>query len=369
LESSDARIPSQPAPDAAAGAGPVFPPNITPATYKDRSTALIVCGIIEILGGALCSLAIPFLFLSAMLTRKVAGGGVPLRSLPASVLTYSIMAAVLMTLGIGAIQAKRWARALNLILSWISLVMGILVTGMLIVVLPTSLRIGMQAAHHQDSPEVSTGIMAAILTFMIVFLAIFFIAVPLAFLLFYRTKNVEETCRHRDPVERWTDRRPLPIIAMALLVVFGGLYSLVVGISTPVFPFFGRYLAGIPGVIVFILFAGIEAYIAVLFFRMRVAGWWLALAAWTFRLASTVVTYAHGNFPELYSKMGWSQAQMDTLQRNPMFRSGAFLWMGPLFMMVYFGFLLWLKRYFHSPAPAGYTAPQSSIVAVSRPEV
>ena len=365
METSEPNIPPQTPPE---GAGtPALPPPAA-AAYKDRSTGLVICGILEILGGALCALAIPFLLLSAMLARK-AVPGVPLRNLPVSVLTYVFMAGVLISLGIGAIQAKRWAWALNLILSWISLIMGILITAMIVVILPASMRAGMQAAQNQSSPGVPTGIMAVIITFLIVLLAVLFVAVPFAFLLFYRSKNVEETCRHRDPVERWTDRRPLPVTAMALLAASSSVYSLFMSVSTPVLPFFGRYLSGLPGSLAYLLLAVLEAYIAVLFFRMKVAGWWLALVVWAARFISLVITYSHRNLTEFYSKLGWSQAQIEAVQRNPMFRSGGLLWMTPVIMLFYLGFLIWLKRYFGPVKPPSYGASASPQPAVIPPEV
>lgn len=365
METSEPGIPP-PIPPQEAAASPAPPFAASP--FKDRSTGLVIFGILEILGGALCALAIPFLLLSAMLARK-AVPGVPLRNLPVSVLTYVLMAGVLIALGIGAIQAKRWAWALNLILSWVSLITGILITAMIVVVLPASLRAGMQAAQNQSSPGVPTGIMAAIVTFLIVLVAVLFIAVPSAFLLFYRSKNVEETCRHRDPVERWTDRRPLPVTAMTLLVASSSVYSLLMSVSTPVLPFFGRYLSGVPGGFAYLLLAALEAYIAVSFFRMKVAGWWLALVVWVARLFSFVITYSHRNLTEFYAKLGWSQAQIEAVQRNPLFRSGGLLWMTPVIMLFYLGFLLWLKRYFGTAKPPSYSASASPHPTAIPPEV
>ena len=204
MESSGTDIPAPPAP-----APPLNPPA---PEYQDRSTGLVVFGIIEIAGGALAALAIPFVFLSAVLMRKAGGAAMPLRSLGVTFLTYALLAVVLITLGIGATQAKRWAWALNLIVSWIWLITGSLVTLLLIVLVPSGILAGMRmgAAQNPDTPPASAGFMAVIVTFMIVVAAVFLIVLPLIFLLFYRSKNVEQTCKHRDPVERWTDRRPTP---------------------------------------------------------------------------------------------------------------------------------------------------------------
>jgi len=336
-------------------------PAITP-DYKDRSTGLVIFGILEIGGGAMAALAIPIALFGAMVSRKATGGGMPMGSLFVTVLAYALASAVLVTLGIGATQAKRWARALNLIVSWVWLIGGSLVTVLIVFIFPSAVGAGLQAAAKQDpNAQVSTAAMAVILTLMIMFLAIFFVAVPLAFLLFYRSGNVEETCKRRDPVERWTDRLPLPILAFGLMASFEAVYYFLQGVAAPLFPFFGRYLTGLPGALAFVVIAALDVYIAVSFFRMKVAGWWVAVLTVLVRLSSAAITFARGNLFQAYSRMGWSQAEIDRLQRNPLFRGGVFLWWSLGFMVVYLGFLLWTKRYFPVDAKTGYTDTHSSL--------
>jgi hypothetical protein len=328
LESSAADTP----PPSATGA---LPPatSAPPATYQDRSTGLLVFGILEIAGGALAALMIPFMLLGMVLGQKAAGGAVPLRSVIPSAITYAIAAVILVTLGIAAIQARRWAWALNLILSWIWLIAGVLITGLMI------------------SPAVA----AVIVTVMIVLFAVFFVLLPLAFLLFYRSRNVEETCRRRDPVERWTDRRPLPVIAVGLLAAVGSLYYLVISFTAPLFPFFGRYLTGVPGGIGCLAVALVDVFIAVAILRLKIVGWWVAVIALIIRIASAAITYARADLMQAYARLGWSSDRLAAVSNNPLLRSHAFLWVSLLFMILYFGFLLWLKRYFRPAAPPGYT--------------
>lgn len=90
-------------------APPAPPPPLNPPapSYQDRSTGLLVFGIIEIAGGALAALCIPLVFLSAVLMRRSGDTAMPLRSLAVTLLTYALLAVVLVTLGIGATQARR----------------------------------------------------------------------------------------------------------------------------------------------------------------------------------------------------------------------------------------------------------------------
>jgi len=325
-------------------------------TYSDRSTGLVIFGILEMIAGALAALAIPFALLGIVMARRL-GTGMPRTNGFVGVLSYAFAAAVLLTLGIGAIQAKRWARALNLIISWVWLIGGAVMTIGLTILLPRVMRPALlQASQRQGMQGVSTGVMAVFLTLTIVFVAVFFVVLPLAFLLFYRSPNVEQTCKHRDPVDRWTDSLPLPVLAYGLMAGSAGVYMLVLSFSTPIFPFFGKYLTGIAGASAMLVFAVIDAYIAYSFFRLNVRGWWVALVSMIIRIVSSAITYARADIMQAYGRLGWSQQQLDALKSNPVFNTDKFLWISLLFTLCYAGFLIWTKRYFPSPAPPNENA-------------
>ncbi|HYL11548.1 MAG TPA: hypothetical protein VEV41_00805 [Terriglobales bacterium] len=362
MELSGADIPSSPP----SAAPPPAPPS-APA-YKDRSTALVIFGIIEIAGGVLSALAVPFALIAAVLGRK-ASDAQPITGFALIALTYLALAALLITLGIGAIQAQRWAWALNLILSWIWLILGVLITLFLIILLPRGFLAGMRSAALQNpgARPVPPGIMAAVLTFFIVCFAVVLIVLPLVFLLFYRSKDVEQTCKACDPLERWTDRRPLPVLAFALLASVGCTYYLLTSFTTPA-PFFGRYLTGLPAVSFFLILAAVDAYVAYSFFRLKVAGWWVAVISMAIRLVSAILTVRAGNLMQAYSRMGWSQRQLDMIRANPMLRSGFLMGWTIVVLLLYFGFLLWLRRYFRPRPTPSYTGTSDSLLNPIPPE-
>jgi len=327
-------------------------PDPAPTTYPDRSTGLTIFGIIEILLGGLCALMIPLMLLAAAFSRKAVGGPLPAGTYVSAICTYFFIAAMLVTLGIGSIQAKRWARALNLILSWIGLITGVIMTVVMAVMLPSSFLAGMRQAANQSSNVTPppTGLMAVILTFIIVFVAIIFVLVPLAFLLFFGRKDVAETCNRRDPVERWTDRCPLPVLAVSILLGLGVPYSLILAVTAPMIPFFGKYVTGLPGSVALILLAAFDAFLAFAFYRQRIWGWWLAVTALALRLASAMITFRHDDILRAYSKMGWSQTQLNALSANPGFRAGSsMLWWGLAISIIMLLYLVWVKRYFQGP--------------------
>jgi len=312
--------------------------------FRDRGTGLIVFGVGQIILGLLAALMIPFVALGAFMSRMAPGGSMRPGQFISGVATYAFMAAVLIALGIGSVQMKRWARAITLVLSWYWLIMGALFTFLLTAMLPMTIRSALAQAQRNGpagpSPELSTGVMAVILTFIIIFVAVFLVIVPIAFIIFYGRKDVAETVRRRDPSDRWTDRTPLPVLGVSLIFALGALYLLMVGLTTPLFPFFGRYLTGITATLCFVLAAAFDAYLSLALFRLQSTGWWLATLTLPIRLLSAALTYGRADVMQAYSKMGMSNEQLKLLNSNPMLRGHVVLWWGLMSMVLLFFYLL-----------------------------
>lgn len=358
----------EPTPEPAPAPPPAAPSVVSPATtpqlpevppevpaYRDRSTGLTIFGVVQIILGLLAALMVPLIALGAFMSRLAPGGAMRPGQMISGVATYAFAAAALLTLGIGSVRMKRWARALTLVTSWYWLIIGALATVLLTAVLPVIMK-GVLAQMKQSgadasSAEVSTGVMAVILTLIIIFAAFFLVLVPIAFVVFYSRKDVAETCRRRDPVERWTDRTPLPVLGASLALFTGSLYMLMVGLTTPLFPFFGSYLTGIAAVACFVVLAALDLYISVALFRLQLSGWWIAIGSVSVHMVSMILTYARADLMQAYSKMGMSDAQLEMLNTSPLLRGHVLLWWSMLSMVLFLGYLVWLKRYF-KPAAA-----------------
>jgi uncharacterized membrane protein len=138
----------------------------------------------------------------------------------------------------------------------------------------------------------------------------------------------------------------LPVLGASVVFFTGALYLLLTGMTMPMFPFFGRYLTGIAGSLCFIVMAALDAYLAIALYRLQSSGWWIAVFAAAIRLISVALTYARADLMQAYSKMGMSEAQLQILNSNPMLRGHVFLWWGLISMLAFFGYLVWLRRYF-----------------------
>jgi len=332
-----------------------------PPAYTDRSTGLLIFGIIQIILGLLAALMIPFAMLGAFMSRLVPGGtGMRPGQVVSGVVTYAVLAAAFIVVGIGSVQTKRWARALTLVTSWYGLGIGTLSTIFLTAALPVSMR-GFMAEAQRNGPSpsypgasagVPTAVMAVIVTLIILFVAFFAIMVPLAFVIFYGRKDVELTCRDRDPVERWTDRTPLPVLGASVFLTVGAFFLLTTALTTPLFPFFGRYVTGIPGALSLLAFAALDTYLAVALFRLQSTAWWITIVTAFIRILSMVITYARADLMQAYSKLGFSESELHMLNSTPVFRSHVILWWGLLSSVLFCAYLLFLKRYFKPSMPS-----------------
>ena len=332
----------------------------TPPVYRDRKTGLLLFGVVQIILGLLAALMVPFVVLGAFMSRLTPGGPMRPGQFVSGVATYALVAVAFLTLGIGSVQTKRWARALTLVSSWYWLIIGTLATVAMTAVLPVAMRGALaqaqQSSANPPSADITTGVMAVMITLMIVFLTVFLVLLPIAFVVFYRREDVELTCRHRDSVQRWTDRTPLPVLGASVAFFVGSLYTVVLAVTTPMLPLFGHFLTGIPAAGCLILLAGLDLYLAIALFRLRLSGWWIGVIAAPLRMAATAFSYSRAGLMQAYAKMGWSEAQLQMLNSNPIFHSRIFLGMGVIMMFAFFGYLLWIKRYFKTTAPAIHTA-------------
>ena len=370
------QLPPDPGPESTPGATPAIsssiasteapvPPVPEPVAHSDRSTGLVIFGIGQIVLGLLAALMVPFVILGAFMSRLTPAGGMRPGQYVSGVVTYAFIAAVFIALGAGSVQKKRWARALTLVISWYWLIVGVLITMLLTAVLPVTIRGAMQAQQNTSgapSPGIQAGVMAVIITIIIVFFAFFLVLAPIAYIVFYSRKDVELTCHDRDPVKRWTDRAPLPVLAASIALFTGALYMLLVGVTTPLFPFFGKYLTGIPATAGFVLLAALDIYLAVALFRLQSSGWWIAVFASPIRVLSMAITYSRADLMQAYSKMGWSNAQVQMINASPLFRSHVILWWSLISMAIFFMYLLWLKRYFKA-------TPATRVESLSPPPI
>lgn len=326
-----------------------------PAPLADRRMSLMVFGILIILIGCLCALFIPLVFFGQFAASKVSGAAPNLRAAVQGGLTYGILAVTFFWLGIGSIKARRWARALLLVISWSWLSVGVLTMILMVFILPTAFEEMMrsnQAIATTTGPVVMPR--APMLIGLIVggaFVFVFMVLVPGVLVWFYSRKDVKATCEAHDPTPRWTDACPLPVLAASLWMAFGAVMMLLMPFAyNGVAPFFGSLISGLGGTAFFLMAAVIWAYSAWALYRLRASGWWLCIGGFTLFLISSILTFSSVDMTEMYRQMGYPTEQIEQIQRTKFLNSSFILLWSLAFAVPFFGYLLWIKRFFRRSA-------------------
>lgn len=326
-----------------------MPPPLPPTTrYADRKAGLIVFGILTALMGFLCALLVPLMIVSSSMAPQGSPGTTSHTLLPATIM-YGGLAVIFIWLGIGSIMTRRWARALLLVLNASWLAMGVFAMGMMIFLLPKITAGLATAPHAPGQPAPSPEMAAAIKTFMLGMMAVIYIIIPGVWVLFYRSRHVKATCEALDPVERWTDRTPLPVLAICLWLPFSSAIMIMLGLAyNGVLPFFGNFISGPVGAGVCLLVALIFAYATWAMYHLRWSGWWSVMICMGFFVISAFFTYSRHSIDELYALAGYSEKELDQIRQFNLFDGKSLSWVTLLSMVPFGGYLLYLRRYFPS---------------------
>lgn len=310
----------------------------------DRRGWLIAFGILEI--------AIAFVLLGMiglMLLGVAMAGRLPNQPPPSfrmmlqSVSIYALGCVFFVVMGIGSIQARRWARSLMVAVSWIWMLTGAVGTLIAAYVMPGV----MKAAPGPAAPH---GVMVAIIVVMLVFMTFALVALPLIMLLFYRSAGVKATCGRLDPVPRWTDGIPLPVLVLVVMLAYGSLSFAVMAFSMPMFGFFGRYVTGIPGTLACLALAALWGYLTWSNSRLRLSAWWTTLVAQLLVAASAILTFVSADASQSYAAMGLDAAQ--SAQSAAILNHPGFLGGMIAISLAFTVYVICLRRYYRPASTA-----------------
>ena len=315
------------------------------SAYKDRSTGLTVFGVMTLLLGCLAGLFTLLMFVP-LLTAKGAGAPPvnPAALLPA-VGIYGGLAVTLLWLGVGSILARRWARALLLIFSWSWLVMGVVMTAVMPFVMGKVFA-NLPPDAKTGQPVLPPGAITGIIVGMVIFFGLFFVVLPALWIFFYNSRHVKATCEARDPVARWTDACPLPLLGFCLWTWLAVPMMLVMPlVGHGVMPFFGMFISGLAGSLLCVVVAVVWGVAGWWLYRLDARGWWLILIAMVVFMVSALLTYAQHDTIEMYQLMGYPQAQIDQIQKLGLFAGHRMGWFTALCSLPFLGYLVFIKKY------------------------
>jgi hypothetical protein len=319
---------------------------IAQGTFKDRTVGLILFGVIEILGGLFFLLALALIAIMSFLGDSLpTGDSAPLApSFPAGFglgmsFLYLGWAAVLITLGIGSMLGRRWARSLSLLIAWMVLVCGSFGTAAMVMIWPHMKEAMGRAAA--GGPEIPSAILLLPLALVVLLVVI----VPGAFVLFLRSANVQATCEWKDPKPRWTDRRPLPILGLVLMAASGVLVPLYLPMSGGMFVAFGVILRGAPALLAALAIAAASAWCAWRIWHLDLRGWWATLILWLGFGASNLLMFDPDRQRLLWEEMGMPSEQIEQMTALA-FPWHAMVPMMAVSLLAVLAFFLYTKKFF-----------------------
>jgi hypothetical protein len=325
--------------------------------YKDRSIGLWVFGLLTI--GLGCLTALMILVIVGAQAMPIPNRP-PMATLVPTLGLYGMLAIALTWLGIGSIQAQRWARALLLIFSWSWLLTGIVALTMMALILPSVMaRVG--SAPQANGQPPMQGMVAGVMVTMFLFEGVIFLVLPAIWTFFYASRHVKATCEYRHPNPCWTDACPLPVLALVLWLAYGAVaMGLMPMFGFTVVPFFGTFVTGWPGAFCFLLVAAVLLGAGVLCYRLDMRGWWLVTMAYGVMMISNLITYSIHDVMDMYRLMHFPPNELAQLQASGFFSGNRILWLTALCMVPFLGYLLFVRRYFSGAALDGPSGPAYS---------
>ena len=207
--------------------------------YRDRRAILIGGGAVQILLG--CATAAWALRIVARAPVAAAQG----------LLLSTLATLYFFATGLGSIRCRRWARALIAAISgaWAA-------CGALVAVVPL---------FGSGGPPRALALLALVA-----------VVIPLVLTIVYSSRDVALTADALDPKPRWSDRAPVPVLALGAVLAFAAVESLILS-AGPLFTIGGAILTGAPASLAYIVLAILFAHLAIQLYRLRQYAWWVLL--------------------------------------------------------------------------------------------
>lgn len=304
--------------------------------FKPRRILLGIVGVVETLIGLFFALIGFIAFTSNLVSAlKRTDAEFNLMGFIGAVILLAI-AACFTSVGIGTIMARRWARALGLIAAWCWLFIGVsAVTQLIFFPPPSPFPVDSEAYTAQQ----------AIAPIMTLFMAVLYILIPALVIWVYSLQSVRTTCETVSPQSCWTDKVPLPVLALVILLVFGAILApaFMLLYSTPVTFFWGALITGAPALLITFFISALTLLTARYLYRLDMRAWYAALLIVLFSAASTILSGTPENMAKMYELLP------QTLQTSQKLPTDFFS--SPLFSVAcsqlgMFVYLAWIRKFF-----------------------
>jgi hypothetical protein len=277
--------------------------------YRDRSPVLIAIGVLSLLAGIGIAFLGPvemycFYLFSEGGRFHYPGfgfGSFMFGNIAAQIAGYYGIAAILIPLGYGHLARRRWVRPLALTLIGCWLVLGVPLGILFVLVLLASKDI------------LVAGAVAAI-----ALVGAAYGVLPWLLLRFYRSHDARLTLERRNPAPHWLEGRPIPVLVLCALYAFYGVVLHIPILFNGLFPLFGRFLTGLPGIVALDLAILLLALLAWGTFGQRAWAWWGSLVYWGAMTLSVAITFASTGYLKLLAIARFPARELEFLDGIPL---------------------------------------------------
>ena len=194
------------------------------------------------------------------------------------------------------------------------------------------------------------GVFTVIMVIYFVMILLFMIALPALIVWLQWSAEVRLTLESRDPVPRWTDRQPAPLIGMAIAAALFGFCSLPYLFMMDS-AFLKPFLPEGPLKHFWIVVPFVWAYIAWGSYRRQIAAWVLAIALLVAGTWVGLGAIQRIDWADAFSQMGIPGMEPEDLAKwmESLFQPTRMLVMMAGSILPLLGYLIWVLRYFRRP--------------------
>jgi hypothetical protein len=277
--------------------------------YADRSRILKILGLLLLIAGIGFGILAPLETYCYYLFSQEGSfhyegfgfGSFMFANITGQIVAYYGLAVIGIVLGYGHWNIRKWARRLTAALLWTWVVVGAPLTAG-----AAFLFLG------QKDPSIAAAATAT------GFFGFCYLILPWLLIRFYKGRNVRRTFEAHDLTNSWIEDLPMPILVLSALFVFFAVVIHMLVLFRGIFPAFGKFLYGIPGIL---SIACCTAALLVLLWgtlRRKRWAWWAALIVWGGFTLSLVVTFIFTRYADLLAEIGFPSREVEILKSIPL---------------------------------------------------
>ncbi len=217
---------------------------------------------------------------------------------------YYAAAALLIPVGLGHLRLRRWALTLTRLYAWFWLVGGLTLIGNLLTLIPPGLQV-----------QLPREILLPRILWIGIFAVGGLVFAPLLVRWLYHRKSIQAAFEAHDPNRYWTERTPLPLLALYLLFIILILVFHLAIFYRGIFPFFGQVLLDRQGVYLLSLCTLLAGILLYGLLTKESWAWWGAVVFLTALAGSSLLTFMQHTFYDLILAMTLPPFEMDFLNK------------------------------------------------------